>query len=40
VMARREAYTTDGLVAALVEYFSHPELQLKENRWLPARSLP
>jgi len=40
VMARREAYTTDGLVAALVEYFSRPELQLKENRWLPARSLP
>ena len=40
VMARREAYTTDGLVAVLVEYFSHPELQLKENRWLPARSLP
>ena len=40
VMARREAYTMDGLVAALVEYFSHPELQLKENRWLPARSLP
>ena len=39
VMARREAYTTDGLVAALVEYFSHPELQLKENRWIPARSL-
>ncbi len=33
-------YTMDGLVAALVEYFSHPELQLKENRWLPARSLP
>lgn len=39
VMARREAYTMDGLVAALVEYFSHPELQLKENRWIPARSL-
>lgn len=38
VMARE--YTMQGLVAALVEYFSHPELQLKENRWLPARSLP
>ncbi len=37
VMAR--AYTMDGLVTALVEYFSHPELQLKENRWIPARSL-
>ena len=40
VMARREAYTMDGLVAALVEYFSHPDLQVMENRWLPARSLP
>jgi hypothetical protein len=29
----------EGLVAALAEYFSHPELQLKENRWIPARSL-
>ena len=37
VMAKE--YTMDGLVAALVEYFSHPELQLKENRWMPARSL-
>ena len=32
-------YTMEGLVAALAEYFSHPELQLKENRWIPARSL-
>jgi uroporphyrinogen III methyltransferase/synthase len=32
-------YTMDGLVAALVEYFSHPELQLKENRCIPKRSL-
>lgn len=39
VMASREAYTMDGLVAALVEYFSWPELQLKENRWIPTRSL-
>jgi uroporphyrinogen III methyltransferase / synthase len=39
VMARREAYTTDGLVAAFVEYFSHPELQVEVNRWIPARSL-
>jgi uroporphyrinogen-III synthase len=31
-------YTTGGLVAALAEYFSHPELQLKENRWMPPRS--
>jgi uroporphyrinogen-III synthase len=38
VMAQE--YTMDGLVAALVEYFSHPDLQVKENRWLPARSLP
>lgn len=37
VMARE--YTMEGLVAALVEYFSHPELQLQENRWIPARSL-
>jgi uroporphyrinogen III methyltransferase/synthase len=33
-------YTMDGLVAALADYFSHPELQLQENRWIPARSLP
>ena len=39
VIAHREAYTLDGLVAALADYFSHPELQLKENRWIPARSL-
>jgi uroporphyrinogen-III synthase len=32
-------YTMDGLVAALVGYFSRPELPLKENRWIPARSL-
>jgi len=38
VLARE--YTTDGLVAALIEYFSHPDLQVKENRWIPARSLP
>jgi len=38
VMAQE--YTMDGLVAALVEYFSHPDLQVMENRWLPARSLP
>jgi uroporphyrinogen-III synthase len=34
-----KAYTMDGLVAALNDYFSHPELQLKENRWIPIRSL-
>jgi len=34
-----QEYTLDGLVAALAGYFSHPELQLKENRWIPARSL-
>ena len=27
-------YTMDGLVAALADYFSHPELRLKENRWI------
>ncbi len=32
-------YTTDGLVAALVDYFSHRELQPKENRWMNTRSL-
>jgi uroporphyrinogen-III synthase len=32
-------YTMDGLVAALADYFSRPELQLKENRWIPDRSL-
>lgn len=32
-------YTMAGLVTALLEYFSRPELQLKENRWIPARSL-
>jgi len=37
VMARE--YTMDGLVASLADYFSHPELQLKENRWIPSRSL-
>jgi uroporphyrinogen-III synthase len=37
VMARE--YTMDGLVTALVGYFSHPELELKENRWRPKRSL-
>ncbi|HLE28556.1 MAG TPA: uroporphyrinogen-III synthase [Anaerolineales bacterium] len=37
VMARE--YTMDGLVAALAAYFSQPEYQLKENRWIPARSL-
>lgn len=35
VMARE--YTMDGLVAALAEYFSHLESQVKETRWLPAR---
>lgn len=35
VMARD--YTLDGLVAALSDYFAHPELQLKENRWILAR---
>ena len=38
VMARRNEYTMDGLVAALVEYFSHPEFQLKAYRWIPPRS--
>jgi uroporphyrinogen-III synthase len=31
-------YTVEGLVAALAEYFSRPELQLKEDRWIAARS--
>ena len=35
VVARE--YTMDGLVAGLVEYFSHQESQVKENRWLSAR---
>ncbi len=33
-----EEYTLDGLVAALADYFSHPEFQLEENRWIPPRS--
>jgi uroporphyrinogen-III synthase len=37
VLAR--ASTTDGLITALVEYYSRPELQLEENRWIPTRSL-
>jgi uroporphyrinogen-III synthase len=37
VIARREAYTADGLIAALADYFSYPERQLKENRWTPRR---
>ena len=39
VMARRGAYTTDGLITALAEFYSRPELQLEENRWIPTRSL-
>lgn len=31
-------YTMDGLVTAICEYFSRPELWLKENRWILARS--
>ncbi|MGQ0604077.1 MAG: uroporphyrinogen-III synthase [Anaerolineales bacterium] len=34
-----QAYTMDGLVAALVDYFARPEMQVKENRWIPKRSL-
>lgn len=32
-------YTTGGLVAALAAYFAQPELAIKENRWIPQRSL-
>ena len=31
-------YTTEGLVAALAGFFSHPALQIQENRWRPPRS--
>ena len=34
-----QVYTMDGLVAALNDYFSRPALPLKENRWIPPRSL-
>lgn len=32
-------YTMDGLVASLADFFAHPELRRKENRWKPERSI-